>query len=136
MAMMRPQNYEQRAGLYMLEPYDPDRIPVIFVHGLIGFSLPARSDVDSLRAHYQIAHPTYRPTKRYQKLDPLALSRHRIQAHSPEAFMLAGLEVIFVADRRKLALDLERLPAHARLRTSALNPVRSSWIGSNRCFCG
>ena len=30
MAMMRPQNYEQRAGLYMLEPYDPDRIPVIY----------------------------------------------------------------------------------------------------------
>ena len=35
MAMLRPQNYEQRAGLYMVEPYDPDRIPVIFVHGLI-----------------------------------------------------------------------------------------------------
>ena len=35
MAMMRPQNYEQRAGLYMLEPYHSERIPVIFVHGLI-----------------------------------------------------------------------------------------------------
>ena len=28
MAMLRPANYEERAGLYMLEPYDPDRIPV------------------------------------------------------------------------------------------------------------
>jgi len=32
-AMMRPQNYEQRAGLYMLEPCDPDRIPVILSMG-------------------------------------------------------------------------------------------------------
>jgi hypothetical protein len=24
-AMMRPQNYEQRTGLYMIEPYDPDQ---------------------------------------------------------------------------------------------------------------
>jgi hypothetical protein len=35
MAMFRPANYEQRGGLFMLEPYDPDRIPVVFVHGLM-----------------------------------------------------------------------------------------------------
>jgi hypothetical protein len=40
MAMIRPESYEQQTGLYMLEPYDPDRIPVIFVHGLL--SIPQR----------------------------------------------------------------------------------------------
>ena len=34
-AMMRPAGYIKQAGIYLLEPYDPDRIPVLFVHGLI-----------------------------------------------------------------------------------------------------
>lgn len=35
MAMLRPENMEQKTGLYMLEPYDPGKIPVVFVHGLM-----------------------------------------------------------------------------------------------------
>ncbi len=31
---MRVDRYFDSAGLFMLQPYDPDRIPVIFVHGL------------------------------------------------------------------------------------------------------
>jgi pimeloyl-ACP methyl ester carboxylesterase len=29
--------WEVRPGIYFLEPYDPDRIPVLFVHGAVGF---------------------------------------------------------------------------------------------------
>jgi len=70
MAMMRPQNYEQRAGLYMLEPYDPDRIPVIFVHGLMSVPqqwVPTIAAVESdpeLHGRYQFwafAYPTGDP---------------------------------------------------------------------------
>ena len=70
MAMMRPQNYEQRAGLYMLEPYDPDRIPVIFVHGLISVPqqwVPTIAAIESdpvLHGRYQFwafAYPTGDP---------------------------------------------------------------------------
>src|SRR6516164_2028731 len=70
MAMMRPQNYEQRAGLYMLEPYDPERIPVIFVHGLISVPqqwVPTIAAVESdplLHGRYQFwafAYPTGDP---------------------------------------------------------------------------
>ena len=70
MAMMRPQNYEQRAGLYMLEPYDPDRIPVIFIHGLISVPqqwVPTIATVESdpmLHGRYQFwtfAYPTGDP---------------------------------------------------------------------------
>ncbi|MEL6109705.1 MAG: alpha/beta fold hydrolase, partial [Planctomycetota bacterium] len=33
-SLFRPGSVEQTRGLYMLEPYDPDRIPVLMVHGL------------------------------------------------------------------------------------------------------
>jgi len=34
-AMLRPASYRERARLYLLEPYDPTQIPVVFVHGLM-----------------------------------------------------------------------------------------------------
>ncbi len=78
-AMMHPQNYEQRTGLYMLEPYDPDRIPVIFVHGLLSIPqmwVPTVTAVESdpvLRGRYQFwvfAYPTG---------DPIVLSSLRLR---------------------------------------------------------
>lgn len=35
MGLIQVDKYMSYAGLYMLQPYDPDRIPVILVHGLI-----------------------------------------------------------------------------------------------------
>lgn len=32
--LINPNDYQAKRGLYMLEPYDPDRIPVLMVHGL------------------------------------------------------------------------------------------------------
>ncbi|MEP4079698.1 esterase/lipase family protein [Haloferula sp.] len=34
-AMFRPGNYQDMIGMYSLTPYDPDRIPLILVHGLM-----------------------------------------------------------------------------------------------------
>ena len=34
MGALRVEQYMSRMGLFMVRPYDPDRIPVIFVHGL------------------------------------------------------------------------------------------------------
>jgi hypothetical protein len=70
MAMLRPANYEQRGGLFMLEPYDPDRIPVVFIHGLMSIPqmwVPTISAIESdpeLRGRYQFwvfAYPTGDP---------------------------------------------------------------------------
>ena len=70
MAMLRPANYEKRAGIYMLEPYDPDRIPVVLIHGLTSIPqmwLPTISAIESdpeLRGRYQFwvfAYPTGDP---------------------------------------------------------------------------
>jgi pimeloyl-ACP methyl ester carboxylesterase len=63
-------NYPSKTGLYFLQPYDPDRIPLVFVHGL--FSTPftwaqtingLQSDPE-IRKHYQFwtfAYPTGNP---------------------------------------------------------------------------
>jgi triacylglycerol esterase/lipase EstA (alpha/beta hydrolase family) len=63
-------HYPARIGLYFLQPYDPDRIPLVFVHGL--FSTPwtwvqtingLQADPE-IRKHYQFwvfAYPTGYP---------------------------------------------------------------------------
>jgi pimeloyl-ACP methyl ester carboxylesterase len=87
-AMMRPQNYEQRAGLYMLEPYDPNRIPVVFVHGLMSVPqmwAPTIAAVESdpaLRGHYQFwvfAYPTG---------DPILLSALKLRESLEQVYRL------------------------------------------------
>ena len=59
MAGLRSSHYIDKTGLYFLQPYDPDRIPLVFVHGL--FSTPftwveaingLQSDRE-IRKHYQ-----------------------------------------------------------------------------------
>jgi pimeloyl-ACP methyl ester carboxylesterase len=69
MAMLRPANYEERAGLYMLEPYDR-RIPVVLIHGLTSIpqmwllTISAIESDPELRGRYQFwvfAYPTGDP---------------------------------------------------------------------------
>ena len=88
MAMLRPENYEERAGLYMLEPYDPDRIPVMLIHGLTSIPqmwVPTISAVESdpeIRGHYQFwvfAYPTG---------DPIALSALKLRESLARVYQL------------------------------------------------
>ena len=59
-----------KTGLYFLQPYDPDRIPVVFVHGLISTPFDWVQTINGLQAdpeirkHYQFwifAYPTGNP---------------------------------------------------------------------------
>jgi hypothetical protein len=88
MAMIRPANYEERAGLYMLEPYDPDRIPVILIHGLTSIPqmwVPTISAIEfdpELRGRYQFwvfAYPTG---------DPIALSALKLRESLAQVYQL------------------------------------------------
>jgi triacylglycerol esterase/lipase EstA (alpha/beta hydrolase family) len=70
MGGFRSSQYMEKTGLYFLQPYDPDRIPLVFVHGL--FSTPfiwvetingLQADPE-IRKHYQFwvfAYPTGNP---------------------------------------------------------------------------
>jgi hypothetical protein len=70
LGLLRPDKYQQLAGLYMTQPYEPDKIPVLFVHGL--WSDPTtwtdmfndlRANVD-VRQNYQFwfyLYPTGQP---------------------------------------------------------------------------
>ena len=35
MAVLYPSEYNARTGIYMIDPYQPGKIPVVFVHGLM-----------------------------------------------------------------------------------------------------
>ncbi len=35
LGMLRPENYEKFQGIYLVQPYDPDKIPLVFIHGLM-----------------------------------------------------------------------------------------------------
>ena len=70
MAVLHADRYTGRTGLYFVQPYDPDRIPIIFVHGLAStpqmwLNVVNELDADPvLRARYQywvFAYPTGNP---------------------------------------------------------------------------
>jgi hypothetical protein len=87
-AMMHPERYHERAGLYLLEPYDPDQIPVVFVHGLLSIPqmwVPTISAIQSdpeLHGRFQFwvfAYPTG---------DPITLSALRLRESLERMYQL------------------------------------------------
>ncbi len=59
MAGFRGSNQRDKTGLYFLQPYDPDRIPIVFVHGLFSTPFTWVETINGLQAdpeirkHYQ-----------------------------------------------------------------------------------
>lgn len=65
-----PERFSQETGLYFVTPYDPDKIPLVFVHGLVSSPDAFKNLVNALmpqpwfRQHYQIwlyHYPTGNP---------------------------------------------------------------------------
>ena len=52
--LLNPQSSQDKAGLYMLEPYDPDRIPVLMLHGLWSSPLTWMDMFNDLRSFPEI----------------------------------------------------------------------------------
>ncbi len=70
MGMVSGANMAEKTGLYFLQPYDPDRIPVVFVHGLASTPFTWVQTINGLQAdpeirkHYQFwvfGYPTGSP---------------------------------------------------------------------------
>jgi len=49
LTMFFPSSFDHRAGIYMVDPYDPKKIPVIFVHGLMSSPLAWTNAMNDLR---------------------------------------------------------------------------------------
>ena len=107
LGLLSPGSVDQLQGLYLLEPFDPNRIPVIMVHGL--WSSPAtwmemfndlRSD-PVLRKRYQFWFYLY-PTG-----DPFWVSASEMRAD------MAELRQTFDPQRRYPALDQTILVGHS-----------------------
>lgn len=53
-SLFRPQENMERAGLYQFQPFDPDKTPVVFVHGLMSRPETWRITVNQLLADAEI----------------------------------------------------------------------------------
>ena len=65
--MLRPQKYLEKEGFFLVQPYDPKKIPIVFVHGLMAVPymwLPVMAALEAdpvLRGKFQFwvfAYPT------------------------------------------------------------------------------
>ena len=79
LAMLRPEKYSEKEGFFLVQPYDPKKIPIVFVHGLMAAPfmwLPVMAAFESdpvLRGKFQywvFAYPTG---------DPIAYSALRLR---------------------------------------------------------
>jgi pimeloyl-ACP methyl ester carboxylesterase len=70
LGMLDPQKYLEKEGIFLVQPYDPKKIPIVFVHGLMSVPqmwLPVMAAIESdptLRGKYQFwvfAYPTGDP---------------------------------------------------------------------------
>jgi hypothetical protein len=130
MAMIRPANYEERAGLYMLEPYDPDRIPVILIHGLTSIPqmwVPTISAIQSdpeLRGRYQFwvfAYPTG---------DPIALSALKLRESLEQIYQLYPKTKDMVLISHSMGGLLSQMQAVTTSACSGTEFSRAMQIGS------
>jgi pimeloyl-ACP methyl ester carboxylesterase len=114
MAMLRSSHYMDKTGLYFLQPYDPDRIPLVFVHGLFSTPFDWVQTINGLQAdpeirkHYQFwvfGYPTGNPIlysalrlrEELAKVDKLYPNHHPyvVVGHSMGG-MLTRMQVITV----------------------------------------
>jgi pimeloyl-ACP methyl ester carboxylesterase len=78
-AMMRPGSYQDWAGLYMLEPYDPDEIPVVFIHGLLSIPQMWRPTIDAIESDPELRDRFQFWVFAYPTGDPIVLSALRLR---------------------------------------------------------
>ena len=87
-AMMRPANYQEQGGLYILEPYDPDQIPVVFIHGLLSVPQMWRPTIDAINADAELRGRFQFWVFSYPTGNPISLSALRLRESLTSIYQL------------------------------------------------
>ncbi|MEI8309802.1 MAG: hypothetical protein WCH98_03505 [Verrucomicrobiota bacterium] len=140
LGMLRPQEFFKQEGLFIVQPYDAKKIPLVFIHGLMSdpsMWLPVMADIEAdpvLRGKYQFwtfAYPTGNPIG-YSALDlrdalagankAYPKSRHMVIVNHSLGGVITHLQVISPGDAlvkgifKNKASEIMALPDSALLK--------------------
>ena len=99
MAALRPGSHPEREGIFLLQPYDPSRIPVFYVHGLASTPYIWRNPINQieedpiLRAKYQavvFSYPTGNPISYSAERFRQELAKFEKRYPMPQGFVLVS----------------------------------------------
>ncbi len=96
MGAIKVSHYMDTTGLYMLQPYDPDRIPVIFVHGLISTARMWRNVVNEIETDPKLRGRFQAWVFNYPTGNPMAYSALRFREELAKVEKLHGFPHGFV----------------------------------------
>ena len=81
MGVLNPAKVLKKEGIYVLEPFDPERIPVVFIHGLQSSSFAWLPMLNGLTADPEIRKRYQFWVYQYPSGLPIALASARCRAH-------------------------------------------------------
>ncbi len=88
MEAMRVDRYFHTAGLFLLQPYDADRIPVVFVHGLVSEPGMWRDTIDAVEADPAMRGRFQFWAFGYPTGDPISISALQLRESLAEVYRL------------------------------------------------
>jgi pimeloyl-ACP methyl ester carboxylesterase len=143
--MLRPDKFEGRSRLTFLQPFDPDKIPVVLIHGLMSTPRMWKPVLDGLladeeiRTHYQFwffYYPTGQPVpfsalqlrqvlteaaSRYPIRQPIVLIGHSMGG----VLARAQVSAIPAAEAEKVVPNIGSLPANSLARNAIIFEPRT-----------
>ena len=105
--LLNPAHSQSKRGLYMLEPYDPKRIPVLMVHGLWSSPVTWMDMFNDLRSFPEIRERYQFWFYLYPSGQPFWISATQLRSD------LAAMRDAFDPNRRDAALDQMVLVGHS-----------------------
>jgi len=111
MGAMRVSHFMGSTGLFMEQPYDPDRIPLVFVHGLISTPQMWRRVVNGIEADPELRGRFQCWIFRYPTGNPVVYSALRLREELEKARQLYGMPHGFVLVAHSMGGLLSRMQA-------------------------
>jgi len=105
--LINPNKTQNQRGLFMLEPYDPDRIPVVMIHGLWSSPLTWMDMFNDLRSYPEIRSRYQFWFYLYPSGQPFWLSATQLRKD------LSEMRDVIDRNRRDLSLDKMVLVGHS-----------------------